>query len=221
MCWLLIYFTIFHSLTHLKEWWITNCLWSINWGQEVQICDTGIAKEQSSPTHNIPWWVKWRGKNKWNPSLSPRVKSPWTPSAFIRASSPMGSIPTQYSRHHDQKTTYHALGTDNTVSMRAPYSPTPSTWTKNKPQIWWRTILDCFLTTEIGLLSSQQGKAAKVDLKEFVNELIGCVDALVLTSPPRSKRSLLSPSPKQIKSRGMLKKISNPVKWTSNLSLCC
>lgn len=56
------------------------------------ICDTGITKEQSSPTHNFPWWVKWRGKNNWNPSLSPRVKPPWMPSAFVRASSPMGTL---------------------------------------------------------------------------------------------------------------------------------
>jgi hypothetical protein len=228
MGWLLIYFTIFHSLACLKEWWIYKLFVEYQLRLRSSICDTGITKEQSSPTHNFPWWVKWRGKNNWNPSLSPRVKPPWMPSAFVRASSPMGtlldnyvigSIPTRYSRRHDQKTTYYASGTDNTVSMRAPYSPTTSTWTKNKPQIWWRTTLGCFSTTEIGLLSGHQGKTAKVDLSEFVNELIGWVnDALVLTSQIK-KEFVIAISQTDQERRNAQEK--NLVKRTSNLSLCC
>lgn len=65
---------------------------------------------------------------------------------------------------------------------------------------------------DIGLLLDNQNwvaikpimeghKCAKVDLKEFVNELIGSVDGLTL-------------EPKHIKSRRMLKKFSNLVKRT-------
>lgn len=66
-------------------------------------------------------------------------------------------------------------------------------------------------------------KGGKVDCKEFVNELIGSVDdTLVVTSPPKpkAKTKRFSPSPKQIKSKGMLKKISRLLKRVSNPHPC-
>lgn len=66
-------------------------------------------------------------------------------------------------------------------------------------------------------------KGAKVDCKEFVNELIRSVaDTLVVTSAPnpKTRTKRFSPFLKQIPGRGVLKKISNLLKQASNLNPC-
>lgn len=66
-------------------------------------------------------------------------------------------------------------------------------------------------------------KGAKVDCKEFLNELIRSVaDTLVVTSAPnpKTKTKRFSPFLKQITSRGGLKKISNLLTRASNLNAC-
>ena len=141
---------------------------ALDWGQEVHFVTPESQKNNHLPL-DFHWWVKWTGKNYWNPSSSPRVKSPWMPSAYVRAPSPMGTPLTTYWKYSSStfktprpKTIHYTLGTDNTVSVRAPYSPTISTLMKNKPQIWGGTILLNWSPTKIGLLSSQWRKAAKV-----------------------------------------------------------
>ena len=89
---LLLYFTIFHSLAHLKS------------GELQIVCGVSIeAKKlnhfvtpESQRTiifHSQLSFDGWNeeGRIYWNPSSSPRVKSPWMPSAYVRASSPIGN----------------------------------------------------------------------------------------------------------------------------------